>query len=52
MPAGTVNLTDPDTQLMKGIRDYVQGYNAQAVVNDQQIVLAAEITNDSPIFSR
>jgi len=46
IPAGTVNLTDPDTKLMKGMRNYVQGYNAQVVVNAEQVVLAAEITND------
>ena len=51
IPTGTVNVTDPDTQLMKGMRNYVQGYNAQAVVNDRQIVLAAEITNDPGDFS-
>jgi transposase len=51
IPGGTVNLTDPDTKLMKGMRNYIQGYNAQAVVNDQQIVLAAEITNDPGDFS-
>jgi hypothetical protein len=27
---------------MKGNRRYIQGYNAQAVVNEQQIVLAAD----------
>jgi hypothetical protein len=36
---------------MKGMRNYVQGYNAQAVVNEQQIILAAEITNDPGDFS-
>ena len=51
VPAGVVNLSDPDTQLMKGMRNYVQGYNAQAVVNEQQIVLAAEVTNDPGDFS-
>jgi hypothetical protein len=51
IPGGTVNLTDPDTKLMKGMRNYIQGYNAQAVVNAQQIVLAAEITNDPGDFS-
>ena len=51
IPTGTVNVTDPDTQLMKGMRNYVQGYNAQAVVNERQIVLAAEITNDPGDFS-
>jgi hypothetical protein len=30
---------------------YVQGYNAHAAVNEQQIVLAAEITNTSTDFS-
>jgi hypothetical protein len=29
----------------------VQGYNAQAVVNECQIILAAEITNDPGDFS-
>ncbi len=44
IPDGEVNLTDPDSQLMKAYRHYVQGYNAQAAVNEGQIVLAAEIT--------
>ena len=29
---------------MKTPRSYTQGYNVQAVVNEQQIVLAAEVT--------
>jgi hypothetical protein len=37
--AGEVNVTDPDSRRMKGNRRYIQGYNAQAVVNEQQIVL-------------
>jgi transposase len=50
-PAGKINTTDPDSRLLKapGI-GYVQGYNAQATVNDKQIVLAAEISVDSPDF--
>jgi hypothetical protein len=36
---------------MKGNRRYIQGYNAQAVVNEQQIVIAAEITADAGDFS-
>ena len=42
-PAGKINTTDPDSRLLKaaGI-GYVQGYNAQAAVSEEQIVLAAE----------
>jgi hypothetical protein len=29
---------------------YTQGYNTQAAVNEQQIVLAAEVTASSPDF--
>ena len=50
VPQGEVNLTDPDSRRMKGHRRYIQGYNAQAVVNEQQIVIAAEITTDAPDF--
>jgi hypothetical protein len=50
-PAGEINTTDPDSRLLKapGI-GYVQGYNAQATVNEEQIVLSAEISVDSPDF--
>ena len=50
-PRGEVNLTDPDARVMKAFRGYVQGYNVQAAVNEQQIVLAAEITVESGDFS-
>ena len=49
-PAGKINLTDPDSRLLKATRGYVQGYNAQAAVNENQIVIAAEVTVDSPDF--
>jgi len=50
-PQGEVNVTDPDSRVMKAFRGYVQGYNAQAAVNEQHIVLAAEITTESGDFS-
>src|SRR6266550_3142993 len=43
-PAGKVNVTDPDSRNVKTPRGYVQGYNAQAVVSENQIVIAAEVT--------
>ena len=49
-PAGKINLTDPDSRNVKTTRGWVQGYNAQAVVNENHIVLAAEVTIDSPDF--
>ena len=52
IPAGEVNVSDPDSRRMKGNRRYIQGYNAQAVVNEQQIVLAAEITTQASDFSQ
>jgi hypothetical protein len=51
LPEGVVSVSDPDTQRMKANNGYVQGYNAQAVVDEAQIVLAAEITNTPGDFS-
>jgi transposase len=52
VPAGKVNVTDPDSRSIPIGFGFVQGYNAQAAVNEQQIVLAAEITNNSTDFSQ
>jgi hypothetical protein len=49
-PAGKVNVTDPDSRNIKAPRGYVQGYNAQAATTERQIVIAAEVTADSPDF--
>ena len=51
VPDGVVSVSDPDTQRMKANRGYVQGYNAQAVVDEGQIVIAAEVTNTPADFS-
>jgi hypothetical protein len=40
---GRVNVTDPDSRVVKGLRGFLQGYNAQAVTNEHQVVLAAEV---------
>jgi transposase len=41
-----VNTTDPESKVMSTAKGFVQGYNAQAVANDQQVVLAAEVTDE------
>jgi len=46
-PAGKINLTDPDSRNLKTTRGWVQGYNAQAAVTAEQIVVAAEISSES-----
>jgi transposase len=51
LPAGTINTTDPDSRLVKTFgQKAVQGYNAQAAVNEHQILVAAEVTVESPDF--
>jgi hypothetical protein len=49
-PEGKINVVDPDSHNMKAFRGYLQGYNAQVVCNEQQIVLAAEISVSSADF--
>jgi|UniRef100_A0A7C4PMS5 transposase len=38
------NITDPDSRIMKTRSGYLQGYNAQAVVTEDQVIVAAELT--------
>ena len=43
------NFTDPESRIMKKGGEYLQGYNAQAVVDDaHQVVLAPSVTNQAP----
>jgi transposase len=50
-PTGKINTTDPDSRIVKTAgQPAIQGYNAQATVNDKHIVIAAEVTVDSPDF--
>jgi hypothetical protein len=40
------NVTEPDSRIMKARKGYIQGYNAQAVVDKGQIILAADVTQE------
>jgi transposase len=46
-PKASANVTDPDSRFLHTRNGTVQGYNAQAVVTEQQIVVAAELTQDA-----
>jgi DDE family transposase len=41
------NVTDPDSRIMKTAHGWVQGYNAQAIANEHQIVLASDVSQDT-----
>jgi transposase len=47
-PSGRVNLTDPDSRPVKTPRGFIQGYNAQAIATEDQIVVCADVTLGSP----
>jgi transposase len=51
LPEGRINTSDPDSRVMRTQgQPPIQGYNAQAAVNENQIIVAAEITVDPPDF--
>jgi len=41
------NTTDPDSRIMKTRQGYVQGYNVQAVVSEDQIIVAVGVTQEA-----
>jgi transposase len=45
--ARRANITDPDSRIMSTKDGWVQGYNAQAIVNPHRIVLACEVSQDA-----
>jgi transposase len=46
-PEGKVNTTDPDSRPMRSPHGFLQGYNAQALVNEAQVVIAAEVLTEA-----
>jgi len=51
LPEGVINVSDPDSRVMRtqGTPPR-QAYNAQATVNDRQVILAAEVSTAAPDF--
>jgi hypothetical protein len=48
---GKINTTDHYSRVMRTQgQPAIQGYNAQAAVTTEQIIVAAEVTIDSPDF--
>jgi len=45
-PDTNVNVTDPDSGIMKTRRGWLQGYNGRIVVTTGQIVIAADVTTE------
>jgi transposase len=52
VPTGKVNVTDPDSALVKARSDFIQGYSAQAVVNEHQVVVTAELHSTGTDFGQ
>lgn len=40
------NTTEPESRILKTRKGYVQGYNAQAVATEEQIIIAADVTQE------
>jgi transposase len=51
-PRATANVTDPDSRLLHTRKGRVQGYNAQAVTTLEQVIVAAELTQDANDFQQ
>jgi hypothetical protein len=50
LPDRPQQTTDLDSRLQKTMKDWIQGYNAQAAVNEHQVILAADVMVASPGF--
>lgn len=46
-PEAKVNMTDPESRIQKTSKGYIQGYNAQAVATEDQIVIACDVVNEA-----
>jgi Transposase DDE domain len=50
-PKRVANVTDPDSRLVRTRKGSLQGYNAQAVTTMEQVIVAAELTQQASDFA-
>ncbi len=46
-PDAKVNMTDTDSRIQKNAKGYLQGYNAQAVASEDQVIITCDVVNDA-----
>src|SRR5204863_7368678 len=46
-PKAQYNFTDPDSRIMKGPDGFVQAYNAQIAVDEQQLIVRQAVTQET-----
>jgi hypothetical protein len=46
-PEAKFNITDPESRVQKTSKGYVQGYNAQSIATEDQIVIACNVVNEA-----
>ena len=45
-PELKANITDPESRIMKTVAGWIKGFNAQVGVNDNQVIIAPDVTQD------
>jgi len=46
-PNAKINMTDPDSHIQKNTKGYLQGYNAQAVATEDQVIVTCDVVSDA-----
>lgn len=46
-PDARINMTDFDSRIQKDAKGYLQGYNAQAVATEDQVIVACDVVNEA-----
>ena len=46
-PDAKINMTDFGSRIQKNCKGYIQGYNAQAVATEDQVIVASDVVNEA-----